>query len=133
MVKTWMKAFAAALAFAGAAMPAAPAAAKPDPDRALSIWDPFDNNGCFVTDVAGVSTLDTGCRAHLTLRTVDGEFAQAMYQDRGQLPPGAALPSSAVVNDISYRLEGVGLITCSETITPSGGYKSKCYFNVRTQ
>ena len=133
MPKTRMNALAAALAFAGAALLAAPASAKPDPDRAISIWDPFDNNGCFVTDAAGVSTLDSGCRAHLTLRTIDGEFAVAMYQDHGQLPPGAALPSSAVVNDISYQLEGVGLITCSETITPAGGYKSKCYFNVRTQ
>jgi hypothetical protein len=128
-----MNAFAAALALALSALPAAPAAAKPDPDRAVSIWDPFDNNGCFVTDSAGVSTLDTGCKAHLTLRTIDGEFAVAMYQDHGQLPPGAALPSSAVVNDISYVLPGTGLITCSETITPAGGYKSKCYFNVRTQ
>ena len=133
MVKTWMKSFAATLAFAAAVLPAAPAAAKPDPDRAISLWDPFDNNGCFVTDVAGTTTLDGGCRAHLTLRTIDGEFAVAMYQDHGQLPPGAALPSSAVVNDISYQLDGVGLITCSETITPAGGYKSKCYFNVRTQ
>jgi hypothetical protein len=133
MVKTRMNAFAAAMAFAGAALVAAPAAARPDPDRAVSLWDPFGNNGCFVTDVAGVTTLDTGCKAHLALRTIDGEFAVAMYQDHGQLPPGAALPSSAVVNDISYHLEGVGLITCSETITPSGGYKSKCYFNVRTQ
>lgn len=133
MIQTRMNAFAAAIAFAGAALIAAPAAAKPDPDRAVSLWDPFGNNGCFVTDVAGVSTLDTGCKAHLTLRNLDGEFAVAMYQDHGQLPPGAALPSSAVVNDISYVLEGVGPITCSETITPAGGYKSKCYFNVTTQ
>lgn len=128
-----MIAFATALTFAGAVMLAAPAAAKPDPNRAISLWDPFDNNGCFVTDAAGVTTLDSGCQAHLTLRTVSGEFAQAMYQDLGQLPPGATVPSTATVNDISYHLEGVGLITCSETITPSGAYKSKCYFNVQTQ
>ena len=132
MLKTRIQAFAAALAMA-AAIPAAPAGARPDPDRAVSLWDPFDNNGCFVTDAAGVSTLDTGCKAHLTLRTIDGEFAVAMYQDHGQLPAGAALPSVATIRDTSYQLEGVGLITCSETITPSGGYKSKCYFNVWTQ
>jgi hypothetical protein len=119
-----------ALAFAGAGVLAAPAAAKPDPNRAISLKDPFDNNGCFVTDVAGVTTLDSGCRAHLTLRTISGEFAQAMYQDHGQLPAGATLPSTATVNDISYYLAGTGQITCSETITPSGEYKSKCYFNV---
>lgn len=133
MFKTRMNAFAAALAIAVAANLAAPAEARPDPDRAVSLWDPFDNNGCFVTDAAGASTLDTGCKAHLTLRTIDGEFAVAMYQDHGQLPAGAALPSTSIVRDTSYTLEGVGLITCSETITPSGGYKSKCYFNVRTQ
>jgi hypothetical protein len=128
-----MNILAAALSFAGAALLAAPAAAKPDPNRAISLKDPFNNNGCFVTDVAGVTTLDTGCRAHLTVRTIDGEFAQAMYQDNGQLPAGAALPSSAVTNDVSYNLEGTGLITCSETITPAGGYKSKCFFNVNAQ
>lgn len=133
MLKTRNHAFAAALAIAGGALLASPAAARPDPDRAVSLWDPFGNNGCFVTDAAGASTLDTGCKAHLALRTIDGEFAVAMYQDHGQLPPGAALPSTATVRDTSYTLEGVGLVTCSETITPSGGYKSKCYFNVRTQ
>jgi hypothetical protein len=125
-----MMMFAAALAFGAAATPAG---AKPDPDRAVSIWDPFGNNGCFVTDAAGVTTLDTTCQAHLEVRTVSGDFAEAMYQDHGQLPPGAALPSTAVINDISYELSGVGWITCSETITPSGDYKSKCYFNIQTQ
>jgi hypothetical protein len=133
MANIRMIAFATALTLTGAAMSAAPAAAKPDPDRAISLWDPFDNNGCFVTDAAHVTTLDTGCQAHLTLRTVDGAFAQAMYQDHGELPAGATLPSTATVNDISYELPGVGLIRCSETITPSGEYKSKCYFNVQTQ
>lgn len=126
-------AFTTAFAFAGMAILAAPAAAIPDPNRAISLKDPFDNNGCFVTDAAGVTTLDSGCQAHLTVRTVNGDFAQAMYQDHGQLPQGATLPSTAITTDTSYTLEGVGLITCSETITPSGGYNSKCYFNVQTQ
>lgn len=133
MAKTWMKAMVAAVALAGAATASAPAAAKPDPDRAISLKDPFGNGGCFVTDAAGVSTLDSGCLSHLAVRTVGGDFALAMYEDHGQLPAGATLPSSAVTNDISYVLPGTGLIRCSETITPSGEYKSKCYFNVNTQ
>jgi hypothetical protein len=120
-------------AVAGALTLAAPATATPDPDKAISLWDPFDLGGCYVTDAAGTTTFDSGCDGHLAVRYSGGEVAMAMYQDQGQLPADAVLPTTATSRDISF-VNGAGqYITCSEIIVPSGEYKSKCYFNAQTQ
>lgn len=126
-------AIAAAAAVASAMTFATPAAATPDPDRAISLWDPFDLGGCFVTDAAGTTTFDVTCDGHLTVRYTGDNVAVAMYQDQGQLPLGAVLPDTATTRDISFTNGAGQYIRCSEIIMPSGQYKSKCYFNAQTQ
>ena len=127
-------AIASAASLAGALIGATPAMATPDPAKAISLWDPFDLGGCYVTDAAGTTTFDSGCDGHLSVRyNSDGSVAMAMYQDQGQLPPDAVLPTSAQSRDISFTNAAGQFIKCSEIIEPSGEYKSKCYFNAQTQ
>ena len=124
----------AAASIAGALTCATPAMATPDPAKAISLWDPFDLGGCYVTDAAGTTTFDSGCDGHLTVRYYsDGSVAMAMYQDQGELPPDAVLPTSAQSRDISFTNSAGQYVQCSEIIMPSGEYKSKCYFNAQTQ
>ena len=133
MLSRNMIAITAAASLAGALTCATPAIATPDPDKAISLWDPFDLGGCFVTDAAGTTTFDSGCDGHLTVRYTSGNVAVAMYQDQGQLPSDAVLPDSAQSRDISFTNSAGQYVQCSEIIMPSGEYKSKCYFNSQTQ
>jgi len=109
------------------AVTAGPAQAKPSaiPTRNT----PTSGSGCFVTDANGTTTFDASCEYHVTWQTDSaGNFLAAMYHDHGQLPAGAALPSSAIIRDISFDD-----VRCQERITPSGSYTSECYAQVRSQ
>jgi len=89
--------------------------------------------GCLVGDANGAYYFDASCQTHdVTKFDDDGTLAFYSYQDAGQLPPGAALPSSAINNtyDTCYVFSfGVTCGTVHETITPSGGYKSSFKFH----
>lgn len=84
--------------------------------------------GCYVTDANGAYYLDASCQAHDVIKyDADGTLAFYSYQDAGQLPAGAAIPSSAINNtyEVCYNFSfGVTCGTVHETITPSGAYKS---------
>ncbi|BCS34232.2 hypothetical protein TBR22_A34610 [Luteitalea sp. TBR-22] len=92
--------------------------------------DPARGDGCLVTDAVGDNYFDEGCRAHRVLKLDDeGIVAFFHYQDVGQLPAGAAVPTSTVRNTYEQclRLRGYDQIVCGtvrETITPSGIYTS---------
>ena len=89
---------------------------------------PDKGTGCYVGDANGNYYLDSSCQAHaVTKFNADGTLAFYSYQDAGQLPAGAALPSSAIntTSDVCYNFSfGVTCGTVHETITPSGAYKS---------
>ncbi len=117
-----------AASFAGSVIFAAPVTATPQdthPTSASAEW----GSGCYVTDANGTTTFDASCPYHLQLQTnTNGDLVSAMYHDHSQLPAGAALPSSAIIRDISF-----GDVRCTERITPSGQYSSECYFQSRSQ
>lgn len=90
---------------------------------------PTSGSGCFVTDANDVTTFDPSCQYHLTWQTdSNGNFLAAMYNDHGQLPAGAALPTSTIRRDISFDD-----VRCEERVAPSGAYNSNCYAQVRSQ
>lgn len=111
----------------GAVAAAMPIAAKPSTTPTRNT--PTSGSGCFVTDANGTTTFDASCSFHLTWQTDSaGNFLAAMYHDHGQLPAGAALPTSTIIRDISFDD-----VRCQERITPSGNYTSECYAQVRSQ
>ncbi len=111
----------------GFAMAATPIQAKPQTTPTANT--PTSGSGCYVTDANGVTTYDASCSYHLTWQTDSaGNLLAAMYNDHGQLPAGAALPSSTIRRDISF-----GDVRCEERVTPSGAYNSNCYAQVRSQ
>jgi len=111
----------------GAVAAAMPIAAKPSTTPTRNT--PTSGSGCFVTDANGTTTFDASCSFHLTRQTDSaGNFLAAMYHDHGQLPAGAALPTSTIIRDISFDD-----VRCQERITPSGSYTSECYAQVRSQ
>lgn len=85
--------------------------------------------GCFVrVTEAGDYFYDTTCAASDVLKFDNrGNFQFYSYQDHGQLPEGSWLPSKAYRNtfEACYAFSfGVVCGTATETITPSGEYKS---------
>ena len=89
---------------------------------------PDKGTGCFVGDANGDYYYDAACSAHaVTKLDADGTFAFYEYQDAGQLPAGAALPSSAIHRSFELCMDfglGVKCGTATETVTPTGAYKS---------
>lgn len=59
---------------------------------------PHSGGRCFVQDANGVQYLDNECEYHEVLQYDASGRAIAVlnYQDRGQLPPGAALPETTI-------------------------------------
>jgi cytoskeletal protein RodZ len=112
---------------AGTLLSTSPLSAKPASTPTRNT--PTSGSGCFVTDANGASSFDASCSYHLTWQTdSNGDLLAAMYHDHGQLPPGAALPKSTIIRDISFDD-----VRCQERITPSGEYTSECYAQVRSQ
>ena len=90
---------------------------------------PDKGTACYVGDANGFYYLDTSCQTHaVTKLNDDGSLAFYSYQDAGQLPPGAALPTQAITNtydNVCYNFAfGLTCGTITEIITPSGQYKS---------
>jgi hypothetical protein len=89
---------------------------------------PNKGTGCFVGDANGAYYFDAACKAHDNLKLDgDGNLQFYHYQDKGQLPDGAALPSSAIRNTYPACFNfsfGVTCGTVEEVITPSGAYSS---------
>ena len=111
----------------GAAVAITPLQAKPSTTPTRNT--PTSGSGCYVTDANGVTTFDASCSYHLTWQTDSaGNLLAAMYNDHGQLPAGAALPSSTLIRDISFDD-----VRCEERVAPSGQYNSNCYAQVRSQ
>lgn len=105
-----------ALSFAGSA------AAKPDKPVTAATVD--SGTGCLVRDADGNYSLDTDCKWTLTRKTdADGNTTLYHYQDKGQLPEGAAFPSKALKTSFEAGCTG------SELTTPSGQYSSDCKYN----
>ena len=117
-----------AASLASVALVSAPAYATPEdthPTAATAEW----GTGCYVHDANGTTTFDPSCEYHLQLQLdTEGNLISAMYQDHTQAPAGAALPNSAIIRDISFDD-----VRCTERLTPSGQYKSDCYFQSRSQ
>ena len=85
----------------GAAALAAPVQAKPSGHPTSNT--PTTGSGCFVSDANDVSSFESSCSFHLTWQTdTDGNMLAAMYNDHGQLPAGAAFPTSTIRRDISF-------------------------------
>ncbi|WP_213270023.1 hypothetical protein [Hyphomonas sp.] len=104
------------LSFAGSA------AAKPDKPVTAATVD--SGTGCLVRDADGNYSLDTDCKWTLTRKTdADGNITLYHYQDKGQLPEGAAFPSKALKTSFEAGCTG------SELTTPSGQYSSDCKYN----
>jgi len=85
--------------------------------------------GCYVrVTEAGDYAYDATCAAHdVTKLKNDGSLDFYSYQDHGELPEGTWRPSKAYRNtfEICYRFSfGIVCGTATETITPSGEYKS---------
>lgn len=58
-----------------------------------------NGSGCCVGDANGTYTFDASCQAHDVLKVNDdGTLAFYFYQDAGQLPAGAALPTRTIHN-----------------------------------
>ena len=90
---------------------------------------PGKGSGCLVGDANGDYYFDAACKTHDVLKLdKDGSVQFYSYQDAGQLPAGAALPSSAIHTTTEACLNfggSVGVLcgTIVETVTPSGAYK----------
>ena len=82
---------------------------------------------CLVTDANGVNYGDPTCTFHLVVKTdAAGNVVFVQYQDHGQLPPGAALPTQALHAEIFVACGGcIFEGTYKYVVTPSGEYKSK--------
>lgn len=113
-----------AAALAGLAALSAPAVAKPTtPEPAM----PSSGSGCLVSDANGVYHSDPSCSFHvITQRDGNGRLLMYQYQDQGQLPAGAPVPTSAIHHDFVF-----GNQRCSETTAPSGQYSSRCTYQNR--
>jgi hypothetical protein len=78
--------------------------------------NPTKGSGCLVTDANSVGYFDPDCSYHAIYSQ---DLTLLKYQDHGQLPAGAALPTRAIVRTACY----FGFLS-REVITPSGDYKS---------
>jgi hypothetical protein len=86
-------------------------------------------DGCSVADASGVYHFDAGCKAYLVTRfDANGNLVLFEYQDAGQVPAGAPLPTTTIRNEFEQCFEfGSAGVICGQTvevITPSGVYKS---------
>ena len=86
--------------------------------------------GCYVRVGTGENDYiyDATCAAHdVTKFDNEGNVELYSYQDHGQLPEGSWLPSEAYRNtfEVCYAFSsGIVCGTATETVTPSGEYKS---------
>lgn len=111
-----------------AAVFAAPASATPTDTRPTAASS-TSGSGCYVNDANGATTYVPSCSYRLqTQFDTAGNLISAQYHDNTQAPAGAALPSSAIIRDISFDN-----VRCTERLTPSGQYTSNCYFQSRSQ
>ena len=89
---------------------------------------PDKGTACYVGDANGSYYIDAACQTHdVTKFNADGTLAFYSYQDAGNLPAGAALPTHAITSksDACFNFSfGVVCGTVEETIMPSGVYKS---------
>ncbi|WP_158764361.1 hypothetical protein [Terricaulis silvestris] len=112
-----------------ASLALAPTTAWAKAENAANVTqDPF--GGCLVADANGVYAFDAACEAQVVQRSDrNGNLVLWNYQDHGQLQPGQPVPTSARTAPVSSNIGG-GL-TCSgtETTTPSGEYRSNCFYN----
>jgi hypothetical protein len=110
------------VAFAGASVLAAAGSVAASPASTGK------GTGCYVVDANDAYYLDASCQTHdVTKFDADGNLSFYSYQDAGQLPAGAALPSRAINKTYEQCFNftiGVVCGTIDETITPSGAYKS---------
>lgn len=83
--------------------------------------------GCLVQDANGVQYVDSACEYHLVYKLDEaGNIVFVHYQDHGQLPPGAALPTEAVRTTLFVSCGGcVYEGTYEQVLAPSGEYKSR--------
>ena len=108
-----------------AATVAGSASALP-PDHALNaITD--SGTGCEVSATGSGHVTDPTCQWNIVRRrNADGQVVVFSYHDEGQLQPGQTAPSRAV------HFSGIcagGRGEYTETISPSGHYRSDCRFN----
>ena len=86
--------------------------------------------GCFVRVGTGDDdyVFDATCAAHDALKLDDeGDIEFYVYQDHGQLPEGSWRPSQAFRSSFEQCLNTSFGVVCgiaTETVTPSGEYKS---------
>ena len=92
--------------------------------------NPGKDTGCYVRVGSGDDDyeFDATCTAHEVIKFDDeGNFEFYAYQDHGQLPEGSWRPSHAYHSTFEQCFDSsVGVIcgTTTETVTPSGEYKS---------
>ena len=86
--------------------------------------------GCYVRVGTGDDdyAFDTTCSAHDVIKFDDeGNFEFYAYQDRGQLPEGSWRPSQTFHSTFEQCFNASFGVVCgiaTETVTPSGEYKS---------
>ena len=97
--------------------------------KALNDVQVSSGTGCIVTDAYGGHHYDPNCNWH-DVSTYDegGNLIKYKYQDQGTLPEGAPRPARAIhQTSINNYDNGDGQYfegRVTETITPSGEYKS---------
>ena len=112
----------------------APGAAVAKPPHAASVLTDEDTvTGCSVSVDFVNYALDPNCEWQLVRRTVDGARVLHNYQDHGELQPGQTRPRRAVHNTLTLSIpDGAGgFLEChgTETVTPSGNYRSSLQCN----
>jgi len=93
--------------------------------KALNHVEVERGTGCYVRDAADNYTWDPSCNRQAVITYDDGgNLIKYKYQDQGELPEGAALPPRAIHESYFAIIKGLGNTLITETITPSGEYKS---------
>ena len=95
---------------------------------------PDKGTGCGMVDANGQFYYSAACTTHEVLKLDRaGNVQFLVYQDAGQLPEGAALPSSTIINryEQCFNVGSLEIIcgTVVETIMPSGVYKSSFQYH----
>jgi hypothetical protein len=101
-----------------AAVPGVASAGPAQPDK---------GTGCLVRDADLVQHVDPDCDYHEVFKydSRGNSYTLLHYQDHGQLPPGAALPATAVQVILHVDCDCIYDGDYLETITPSGEYHSR--------
>lgn len=106
--------------------PTGAAATEPAPGKPLDTHT-SSGTGCVVADADGVRYDDPNCAWHREARIgPDRAIVRFQYFDHGQLPAHAAFPKRTIRITHFVPCQCPGDVPLTETITPSGEYKSSC-------